>query len=659
VGVTQQLQITYSGPRAIPIGSLVINEIMVRSLVARAQFVEIINRSEQNFDVTGWRVEGLGFVFPSGSILTNGQVAVLAQSRAAFSVAYGDRPIFGLFNPNLSMQGQALRLIKPGMMEDLVVDAVRYETSLPWPVVAMGQSIQLIDHAQDNTRPSNWAIDEANPATPGMVNSLADSLPPYDGLWLNEVLSLNLQGPQDGSGEHEPWLEIHNSGLSDVSLNGYSLANNFSNGVPWAFPVGLILTPGESRLIWADGETAESTAGEIHTSLRFGSTGSLALTRIVNGQPQVTDYLKWSGLNPNLAYGSVPDGQSIDRSVLYAPTPLASNTLAIPRLFINEWLPRNATGLRDPADQQFDDWFEIYNGESTPFNLGGYYLTDNPIVPNKFRVPDNGRYVIPARGYLLVWADNSPPQNTGGRADLHVSFQLGGNSGNIQLYAPDGLRLVDGVAYGSQTNDISEGRFSDGASAIYYTLRPTPRSANLVAAYNTPPVFLPITNQIMVPGQVLTMSVRAVDPEGLGLTYSIDQAPPGSLINQAGLFRWVAPSNEPPVVHTVIVRATDAGVPPVPGFGTFTLTIPSAPDPNANTNTVIAPSISLVANHGGHSTFTFESIPGRTYRIVYKNDLDDPAWLQLERDFVAANTTASITDTAILAQRFYRVLQVN
>ena len=61
----------------------------------------------------------------------------------------------------------------------------------------------------------------------------------------------------------------------------------------------------------------------------------------------------------------------------------------------------------------------------------------------------------------------------------------------------------------------------------------------------------------------------------------------------------------------------------------------------------------------GQATFTIETIPGRTYRVFYKDDIDAPSWTQLGPDFVAANATASLSDNVVSPRRFYRVQQVN
>ena len=71
------------------------------------------------------------------------------------------------------------------------------------------------------------------------------------------------------------------------------------------------------------------------------------------------------------------------------------------------------------------------------------------------------------------------------------------------------------------------------------------------------------------------------------------------------------------------------------------------------------PIIHSFAGPGGQFTFSFDAIAGRTYRVLYKDDLSAPAWTQLDHDFVAADPIASITDTLSNPQRFYTVLQVD
>ena len=137
----------------------------------------------------------------------------------------------------------------------------------------------------------------------------------------------------------------------------------------------------------------------------------------------------------------------------------------------------NTGFLRDPADNDADDWFELYNPNSFAVDLGGYFLTDNLLNPRQFEIPSDGRYTIPPSGFLLVWADNETQQNSTNRSDLHVNFQLRQAGEAIGLFAADGTE-IDAVTFGQQSDNVSQGRFPEGGASIYFMTNPTPRGPN-------------------------------------------------------------------------------------------------------------------------------------------------------------------------------------
>ena len=78
-----------------------------------------------------------------------------------------------------------------------------------------------------------------NPApirfTPGAPNNAGAPLPPYPPLWLSEVQPENISGLADNFGDNDPWVEMYNGGASQLSLDGFYLANNYSNLTQWPF----------------------------------------------------------------------------------------------------------------------------------------------------------------------------------------------------------------------------------------------------------------------------------------------------------------------------------------------------------------------------------------------------------------------------------------
>jgi hypothetical protein len=331
-------------------------------------------------------------------------------------------------------------------------------------------------------------------ATPASNNTITALLPAYPLLWLNEILPFNTRSVTDSQGEREPWVEIFNSSDTPISLDGLYLTDDYLDLSKWPFPIGAVINPGEFKVVFADGEPDESTPSEWHTTFHLSAnSGSVALTRRANGIPQVLDYLNYDNLAADCSYGSWPDGQLFERQEFFYLTPGASNNPAPPPtvIYINEWMAGNTGFIRDPADNDADDWFELYNPNAVAVDLGGLFLTDNLGNSRQYEIPNNGHYTIGPGGYLLVWADGEPQQNSTNRADLHVSFQLRQAGEAIGLFASDGS-LIDSVIFGQQTDNVSQGHYPAGTGPIYFMTTPSPRGPNPNPNPSTPPEILSI-----------------------------------------------------------------------------------------------------------------------------------------------------------------------
>ena len=342
--------------------------------------------------------------------------------------------------------------------------------------------------------------------TPGGPNLKVDSLPPYPPLWLNEVVLQNTNGPSDHLGDRDPWLELYNAGPTPVSLDGMYLADNYVSLTQWPFPSNAAVAPGGFLVIWCDGEPQESTALELHTSFRLSpDRGSVVLSRTIGAAAQILDYFNYPEVPANQSYGSLPDGQPFYRGVMYRPTPGVTNdgSSAPIMVFINEWMAANtsAGGFADPADGKYDDWFELYNPGAGAVDLGGYFLTDNLTNKFQFEIPNNSHYTVPAGGYLLVWADSTPSQNSTNRPDLHTSFNLRAAGEAIGLFAPNGTQ-IDAVTFTNQVDNLSMGRRPDGSASIITLPVPSPRGSNGVAQPPQSPEFTGVTftgaNQVQI-----------------------------------------------------------------------------------------------------------------------------------------------------------------
>ena len=507
--------------------------------------------------------------------------------------------------------------------------------------------------------PSNYVPPGlVSPATvslsPGSNNTSLAVLPAFPTLWINEVLAENGTGLLDAFGEREPWIEIYNPSTNTVSLDGLYLSSSYTNLTNWAFPAGHSLTGGQFLVVFCDGQPGQTTNAELHTGFRLAAaSGAVALTRLYSNAPQVLDYVNYAGLHTDRSYGSYPDGQPFDRQEFFYVTPGGTNDgrSAPLTVFVNEWLAGNVANLADPADGQFNDWFELYNPTTNAVELAGYYLTDTFTNKTKFLITTNMAHVIAPLGHLLVWADNQAGQNTVAgvpRPDLHVNFQLALGGEAIGLFAADGT-TIDFISFGPQTNDVSQGRFPDGAAGIYYMPGTvTPRAVNQLAGgpANVAPVLDGVGNKVLYLGQSLNFTATATDSNvpAQGLTFTLDAgAPAGASLSGAGVFTWT-----PGVLGTnlLTVRVTDNGTPPLDDHETITVAV------------LARPGFSRARLNGQNYELTWGTRAGQTYAVEYKDDLAAPLWTPLQTNTALGDSLSLTNATTNSSQRFFRLRSV-
>lgn len=139
-------------------------------------------------------------------------------------------------------------------------------------------------------------------------------------------------------------------------------------------------------------------------------------------------------------------------------------------VMISEFMADNANGLKDEnGDRQ--DWIELYNTDSSPVNLDGWWLTDKSSTPAMWRFP---AVSIGAKSSLLIWA--SGKDRTQPAAPLHTNFSLSKSGEYLGLYKPNSqsglpeLVVSFGSAFPAQATDVSYGfAFSQTTNTLVNT----------------------------------------------------------------------------------------------------------------------------------------------------------------------------------------------
>ncbi len=124
------------------------------------EWIELINRSEETVDLTGWAIrDGVRYDFEEGVLLEPGGFLVVAKDAAALAGKYPDIVVVGDFSGSMTNGDDRIEL------QDALgnpVDAVHYWDDAPWPGDADGggSSLELKHPNMDNSLPEAWAASD-------------------------------------------------------------------------------------------------------------------------------------------------------------------------------------------------------------------------------------------------------------------------------------------------------------------------------------------------------------------------------------------------------------------------------------------------------------------------------------------------------------------
>lgn len=151
-------------------------------------------------------------------------------------------------------------------------------------------------------------------------------------------------------------------------------------------------------------------------------------------------------------------------------TPVVINEVSAGNsIFVNEYFKKN-------------DWIELYNTTSEPVDVAGMYLSDDPSIPEKYCIPSataERNTVIPANGYLIVWADNISPIT-----QLHSNFKLSNTNDQCVILTAVDKTWSDKLTYVLHNGDESVGRYPDGGKRTYLMTKPTINKSNFIGTYS-------------------------------------------------------------------------------------------------------------------------------------------------------------------------------
>ena len=230
-------------------------------------------------------------------------------------------------------------------------------------------------------------------------------------LWISEFMANNNNGLVDDYGNHSDWLEIRNTSLSDINLNGWSLTDNPASLTQCTFP-SITLPKGGYLLVFASSQSLGSTVitgpgGKLHTNFNLKGAASISrwFSRTARQFPRNT-LLSFPTQFADVSYGWSDDLTT--KGYFTLPTPGNANTTdpvadLNRQIFVNEIMYHPGFGEWGQtgyvAENPKEEFIELYNRGTTAVDLSGWKLTQGV----DYTLPAGT--TIAAGGYLAVVAD--------------------------------------------------------------------------------------------------------------------------------------------------------------------------------------------------------------------------------------------------------------
>ena len=353
-----------------------------------------------------------------------------------------------------------------------------------------------------------------NPAHRNLTGGAVGGNPPISSSWSGAttatlittkpsliVTEIMYHPPAGGSYADEDYefIEMRNAGPASIPLTGL----HFTNGIDYTFSSTNTITqlaPGQYMLLVRNRAAflsrypgVTNIIGEY--SLNLANSGEHIYLEGSLKEP-ILDFSFDGGLIPTadgLGFSLVlrdegSPGQDLSSSSSWrastrlqgspgGPDPLA---ISIPGVLINEILPH--------TDLPQVDSVELFNPGPGVADIGGWFLSDNPGQPRKYKIP-SGRQISP--GGFMVFTTADFGSGTMG------SFALSSLGDQIYIFSGDGTNITGyrhGFDYGPQFNGVTLARHVSSDGLEHFVI---PRSNTLGATNASPRVGPIVFSEIM------------------------------------------------------------------------------------------------------------------------------------------------------------------
>ena len=388
---------------------ILMNEVYSRGIEGNLDWVEIYNVSDNEIDVSGFKIYDSGAEsgskpkkeFPAGSLIpAKGFLVIIVDDEedSGFGISSGGETLW-------------LENASGEIIHTLEVPALPVETT----------SFGAYPDGTDS-----WQILEF--VTRGSANN--NGAAPL--IKLNEAYSRGYDGNLD-------WVEVFNTSAEEVDISGYKIYDNggLSGSKPKKeFPSGSLVPANGFLVIVVDDEEESG----------FGLSSGGDNVWLEDAEGNVIDFVAVPALEETQSFGRFADGAHNWQILNFVTRGSANSDVAdAPAIVMNEAFSR--------GDDAKPDWIEVYNKSAAEIDISGYKIYDSGgFSGSKPKKVFPAGSVIPANGFLVIVVDD----------DDDSGFGLGSGGDDVWLENADGS-VIDFVMIPALEVTQSFGRIGDGA----------------------------------------------------------------------------------------------------------------------------------------------------------------------------------------------------
>jgi hypothetical protein len=284
-------------------------------------------------------------------------------------------------------------------------------------------------------------------------------------------------------GDEYEFFELKNTGTNTLGLGGLSF-----DGITFTFPTGTSLAPGQFYLLARNATAFNSkypgvTVNGIYTGRLANGGETISLLHPLGAQVfslTFGDLTPWPVTPDGFNFSLVPvtpnanpdynDPKNWRASTALGGSPGVDDPArTVPLVLINEVLTHTETGI---------DFIELHNPSTNLVDIGGWFLTDDPAAPQKYRIAD-GTLIDPL-GYIVF---NETQFNA--TPGTNNSFSFNSHGDDAYLFSGNASTNLTGYDHGfsfdAAADEETFGRYviSTGEALFPAQMTASPGAANV------------------------------------------------------------------------------------------------------------------------------------------------------------------------------------